>query len=702
MVTMIIAYFVHIKTLCVKILGLMLFDTMTVTLSTNFGENMTSAYKITDEKPYPLGCYIDYDKSLVVRAVFNGGSKRGITLYRGGNKKNDGFVIELPADCKRGNIYSARISGIKDVDSYTEYNLFEDEEYFCDPYAKLVIGLEKFGAEVEDSDIKAKLDNKSLRSDSSSCFDWGKSKAPQIPYEDSLIYLMHVRGFTKSTSSGLPADVRGTFSGIIQKLDYLKSLGVTCIELMPVYEMNELQDSEKRSGIHSAIKSTKALKGSDVIFSRNGSITNKGSLDHKVNFWGYKRGYYFAPRTSYCVDPSNAENEVKSFIKTMHENGIEVVLQFYFEADESESIIIDALRYWRCTYRVDGFHVKGARLPLRNIAKDPLFADVKIWHEWFDYGDIYGGKPVKKRFLAEYNNTFLNSSRKFLKSDDNTAGDFLKAMIANGCDHGIVNYICNYEGFRLADLVSFEHKRNEENGENNKDGTDENYSWNCGIEGRTRKKSILDLRNRQIKNILTMLILAQGTPMIFSGDEFGNSQGGNNNPYCQDNETGWVDWKALEKNGDILEYVKFLMGVRKAHVMFREPAPFKLMDYISCGYPDFSCHGRDAWRPDFTAQSHVLGLLYCGLYDKKSDDKSFVYVCYNMCWNKSEIALPKLPDGESWKLISDTACAEQGIGAPSEKRASDPDKVTLSERSVRIYQSFKNKKENKRKSSKKK
>ena len=269
-------------------------------------------------------------------------------------------------------------------------------------------------------------------------------------------------------------------------------------------------------------------------------------------------------------------------------------------------------------------------------------------------------------------------------------------MIANGCDHGIINYICNYEGFRLADLVSFEHKRNEENGENNKDGTDENFSWNCGIEGRTRKKGILDLRNRQMKNILSMLFLAQGTPMIFSGDEFGNSQSGNNNPYCQDNEIGWVDWKAYDKNKDIFGYVRYLVNMRKSHVVFREPAPFKLMDYISCGYPDFSCHGREAWRPDFTAQSHVLGLLYCGFYDKKSENEPFLYVCYNMCWNESEIALPKLPDGKSWKLISDTASESL------EKVNEASDKVILTERSVRIYQSFEDKKDNKRKSSKKK
>ena len=345
---------------------------------------------------------------------------------------------------------------------------------------------------------------------------------------------------------------------------------------------------------------------------------------------------------------------------------------------------------------MDGFHLKGARIPKKLIFKDPLFTDAKIWYDWFDYEDYHRESEDQKKSLASYNTAFLYASRRFLKGDDNSCGDFLKAMLLNNSEYGNVNYVCDYEGFRLADLVSYEHKHNEENGENNKDGTDENHSWNCGIEGRTKKRSILELRTRQMKNIMTMLLLSQGTPMIFSGDEFGNSQGGNNNPYCQDNETGWVDWKALDKNRDLFDYVNFLIGLRKKYKILHSEKPFKLMDYISCGYPDLSCHGREAWRPDLSGHSHILGMLYCGLYEKNSKEP-FIYACYNMHWTDAELALPKLPDGYEWELLSDTAQSDKA-------QAMDAVMHTLTSRSSRIYVSRFNenaKKKGKTKSKKK-
>jgi glycogen operon protein len=272
-------------------------------------------------------------------------------------------------------------------------------------------------------------------------------------------------------------------------------------------------------------------------------------------------------------------------------------------------------------------------------------------------------------------------------------------MIANSKENAFINYICDYEGFRLSDLVAYEHKHNEENGENNKDGTDNNLSWNCGIEGRTRKHNILELRQKQMKNILTMLFLSQGVPLLFSGDEFGSSQGGNNNPYCQDNETGWVDWKAFDKNKDLFDYVMFLVRLRFSHKMLHNATPFKLMDYISCGYPDISCHGKEAWRPDLSGYSHVLGMLYCGLYEK-SEDKPFIYVCYNMHWQKMEFALPKLPEGLKWTVLSDTdKDADVSLQKASDvKKTAEEKKDTTvfptqaeadlrvqNERSVRIY-----------------
>ena len=440
---------------------------------------------------------------------------------------------------------------------------------------------------------------------------------------------------------------------------------------MPAYEMNEVENPVKKvSG-----------KGNKVVYSKDGSLLNEKDISKKINFWGYKKGFYFAPRTSFCECPFDAENEFKNFIKILHKNGIEVIMQFYFDENENESLIIDALRFWRCTYHVDGFHLKGVRVPIRQIVKEPLFTDAKIWYDWFDTGDIYGTEAPNDRVLAIYNNSFMYATRRFLKSDDNTVNDFLKVMISNDNNNGIINYVCDYEGFRLADLVAYEHKHNEENGENNKDGIDNNLSWNCGIEGRTRKHNILELRKKQMKNIMTMLFMAQGTPMIFGGEEFGNSQAGNNNPYCQDNEIGWVDWKALDKNKDFYDYVRFLIDLRFSNDFLHNRRPFRLMDYISCGYPDMSCHGKEAWRPDLSGYSHVLGMLYCGLYEKSNDsDKPFIYVCYNMHWNRTEFALPKLPEGLRWSLLSDTGVYE-GVKLSSQ----NSDFNILGDRSVRIY-----------------
>ncbi len=641
---------------------------------------MTSKIMISREKPYPLGCYIDYDRSLVVRSVFKDNKTCGIILYPAkGSSGLEPLKITLPESLKRGAIYSGRISGIDNIEKYDSYNYFCDDAYFCDPYAKQFYGLEKFGQFVPDADIRAKLDNKADYKTSHDTFDWEDDDIKFVPYEDSFVYLLHVRGYTKSPSSNIEPSKRGTFSGLLEKIPYLKSLGVTAVELMPAYEMNEIDIDGQRSDKRSA-----------SLYSNNGRISNRNMITFKPNFWGYKRGYYFAPRTAYCENPEDAENEFKRFIKTMHKNGLEVIMQFYFDEHESGTLIIDALRFWRCTYHVDGFHLKGSKVPVRLITNEPLFTDIKIFYEYLNYGEIYEGTTPKVRLFADYNNAFLYNSRRFLKSDDNSASDFIKAMTAASDNHGIVNYICDYEGFRLYDLVSYEHKHNEENGENNKDGTDNNLSWNCGIEGRTRKHDILKLRKKQIKNILTMLFFAQGTPMIFGGDEFCNSQNGNNNPYCQDNEIGWVDWKAMDRNTDILDYVKALVQLRFSNSILHEGHPFKLMDYISCGYPDLSWHGKEAWRPDMSGHSHMLGMLFCGMYDNSAKDKPFVYVSFNMHWTSQEMALPKLPEGLKWKLLMDTDDRELKPQRPIVKKIAPETELNvftelMADRSVRIY-----------------
>ena len=319
---------------------------------------MAKKLEILKEKPYPLGCYIDYDKSLVVRTVFENDKNCGIALYKGvSSDKETALKIKLPESLKRGLIYAARIKGIEDIDEYTSYNYFADSDFFCDSYAKHLVGLEAFGKDVPDTDIRAKLDNRSTLKASEYSFDWEDDSFPDIPYEDSFVYLLHVRGFTKSSSSMVPAAHRGTFLGIIDKIPYLKSIGVTTVELMPAVEMNEIESVKERGGKIS----------SDLLYSKDGSISNKNMVQPKLNFWGYKKGYYFAPRTAFCANPDDAENEFKFFIKTMHKFGLEVIMQFYFEENENESLILDALRYWRCSYHVDGFHCKGANIPINLI-----------------------------------------------------------------------------------------------------------------------------------------------------------------------------------------------------------------------------------------------------------------------------------------------------------------------------------------------
>lgn len=599
-------------------------------------------FKTTYERSFIPGVKTDGDDICICASFSSTAKECGIVLF-----KNDSKHLVLFSDEYRtGNLFSIRLKDATGL--YDSYMLYEDGKLICDPRATRIYGLEKFGADVNESDLRCGF------SDTTPEF---KAYNPlNIRYEDSFVYLLHVRGYTKHSASGVEAPYRGTYKGLTSKLDYIKSLGVTTVELMPIYEMLSY-DRIPTSGAPAAGTDDSARQDrSEIVYNDNGLLRNERSVSGKLNFWGYKKGWYFAPRSAYAYDKKHVEAEVKDMINEFHKKGIEVILQFYFPYDVSDSVIIDCLRFWVSEYHIDGFHVKGAELPIKTISSDPALSDIKIWYEWFDYGRL--GDLARSRFLdrrlAEYRDSFMFCARRFLKGDDCTMGDFISNMINNSSEHGIINYIANYDSFRLADLVSYEHKRNEDNGENNKDGTDNNLSWNCGIEGNTKKLNILRLRKRQMKNILTMLLLAQGTPMIFGGDEFGNSQLGNNNPYCQDNAIGWVDWNAAKKNADLTEYLKAIVKFRFQHEALHKDMPFKLMDYKACGYPDLSYHGQEAWRPDLSNYSHSVGLLYSGLYSSNPDDNSFVYVIYNMHWTPIRFALPELPEGLKWHILSTT------------------------------------------------
>ena len=601
-------------------------------------------FKTSYERSFIPGVKTD-GNDLCICASFSSTAKEcGIVLFKKGVKN----LVLFSEEYRTGNLYSIRLKDAAGL--YDSYMLYEDGELICDPRATRIYGLEKFGSFIDETELRCGF----LHQDESF-----KAYNPlNIKYEDSFVYLLHVRGYTKNSNSGIETSLRGTFKGLTKKIDYIKSLGVTTVELMPIYEMQSFDRIPTNGRPLDAFSDNK--KQTEILYSENGKLRNEKSDYGKLNFWGYKKGWYFAPRSAYSYDKENVEAEVKNMIDEFHKNGIEVVLQFYFPYDVSDYLIIDCLRFWACEYHIDGFHLKGDDLPIKTISSDPALSDIKIWYEWFDYGKI--GDLAKSRFLprrlAEYRDSFMFTARRFLKGDDCTMAEFISNEIANSNEHGIINYIANYDSFRLADLVAYEHKRNEDNGENNKDGTDNNLSWNCGIEGNTKKLNILRLRKRQMKNILTMLLLAQGTPMLFGGDEFGNSQGGNNNPYCQDNAIGWVDWNGLNKNADLVEYVKAIVGLRFKHNALHSEKPFKLMDYKACGYPDLSYHGQEAWRPDLSNYSHSIGLLYSGLYGDDEKDNSFIYVIYNMHWTPIKFALPELPEGLKWHILSTTGEAK--------------------------------------------
>lgn len=608
-----------------------------------------------------------------IHAELHGRISNGILLYD--QKGAEPVRIDFTEEMRQGSVYRCMLSGI----SWQEYSyLFhEDGEPVMDLCAKRVKGHRLFGAEHEKAGERDRLSGCAFVPQD---FDWRGDRRPHTAYEDSIYYGMHARGFTKDASSRIRE--AGTFAGIQKKIPYLKKLGVTGIVLQPVYEFEECMKNESRTTSEAASRAP-------------------GAPEMRVNYWGYLPGYYMAPKNAYafCED---AVTELKTLVRQLHKNNLEIILQFYFEPSMGAARIRDILLYWAEQYHIDGFELIGMALPLKEIASEPALCDVKLWSEWFPYEEIEGirGGGIsprlserkesrahnvehgKRRQLAELGRGYQNTVRRFLKGDGGVLSDFLQCQRNNPSDHGQINFLAGYSGFRLADVVSYEHKHNEENGEENRDGEEINYSWNCGTEGETRKKNILMLRHKLMKNALTMLFTAQGTPFVFMGDEWGKSSGGNNNPYCQDNATTWLRWNLKKSEKQMLEFTGRLIALRKAHGILRQREPFKLMDYLSCGCPDLSYHGKEAWRTSMDYQMRHIGVLLCGKYcvtDKKEDN--CLYIVYNMHWEPHEIALPRPFKEGSWKLFLRTD------EEPEEESAvcGSVQSVTLQGRSVRIY-----------------
>ena len=568
-----------------------------------------------------------------------------LLLYKKGSKE----VIQeipFPATNTIGDIVCVKAEKI--ASARYEYNFCIDGKVTLDPYAKVLIGTGKFGEEhPEGHEVRCAM--------IAGNYDWEDDRKPQIAYEDAVMYSFHVRGFTKQRYSGVRH--KGTFLGITEKAEYFKELGINQIKLMPAYEFTEMESVKTHA-----------------------RYRKEEELPKRLNYWGYTKAFHFAPKRAYAAT-KDPVREFKDMVKTMHRLGIEVLMEFYFPEGCSPRYITECLQYWVQEYHVDGFHVRGVQGICNLMATDPLFADTKLLNIYFPVEEIYGKKNLpKKRMVAECNDGFMIDVRRFLKGDEESLKAFAERMRRNPKGSGLINYIASHAGFTLCDLVSYEERHNEDNGEQNRDGRVQNYSWNCGEEGKSRKKKILELRNRQMKNAWCMLLLSAGTPMILAGDEFCNSQLGNNNPYCLDNEISWLDWKGYKSgNSEMFRFVKDLIAFRKKHKILHMGQELSMTDSLSCGFPGISYHSSSAWYGELDGQNRKIGVMYCGKY---ADEDELIYIAYNMHWMEHTFALPALPSGYRWNVALDTS---EGILEEDKWRLlPDSRQVQVSSRTVTV------------------
>lgn len=644
----------------------------------NMPEMNTNWEQIIIEKGNPLIMGVSRDGSGINFAVaVKNAAEIVLNIYEKGLAEPVKRIF-LDDSFRTGSVFSVLIKGVSLIGYEYDYTIIDKK--YKDPYARYIAGTKEWG-------MPLGLDKDLLRGAVRfEKYDWEDDKRPKLAFNESVLYKLHVRGFTKHKTSKVSS--KGTFKGLMQKADYLKELGVTTLILMPCYEFDEIVMEEFRVSSKSEVEymlfdeyerykeelNNPILKHYE---SGSGSGTRKNIIPYKLNYWGYSdKAFYMAPKASYASSPAMAAKEFKDMVKKLHSMSIEVIMEFTFSQKADISFVIDCLRYWYLEYHVDGFKLSRNEIDVDMIAMDPILMGSKIIAESFDEYRIYGNTSpsFNRKNLAMMNVEYMYTARKYLKGDEDQLGDFAYKFRRNPSKVGIVNYITETNGFTLTDLYSYDIKHNDANGESNRDGNDYNYSWNCGFEGPTRKKKIIAGRNRQIANALMSLILSQGTPMILAGDEFGNSQDGNNNAYCQDNEISWLNWGDLKKNEDRFAFVKALIAFRKANKVFSMNNEARMNDYISCGYPDLSCHGTRAWFPEYTNYSRTLGIMLCDIYadfnngsaysyrptmvgdrEEALQNTSLYYLAFNMHWEPHEFDLPKVPDTHRWIMIMNSS-----------------------------------------------
>ena len=603
-------------------------------------------------------------------------------------------VLPFPEAYKIGDVYSMIVYGLN-IDEF-EYAyrvdgpycpekglLFDKNKILLDPYAKAVAGQRTWGIRWDHTYHARVVKDR---------FDWGDMPQSKKELCDLIIYELHVRDFTHHPSSGVQH--RGTFSGLMEKIPYLKELGINAVELMPIFEFDETMNSR--------------------------TVDGKQLLE----CWGYNTVGFFAPNSSYAAaNEHNQEGtELKTLIKALHDNGIEVILDVVFnhtaEGNEKgntfsfkgfdnniyymltpdgnyynfsgcgntlncnhpvvQQLILECLRYWTINYRVDGFRFDLASILgrnedgspmnnpplLRTLADDSILSNVKLIAEAWDAGGLYqvGSFPASGRW-AEWNGRYRDSLRSYLKGDSWNAWDAAWSISGSGDLYGgyydnthsnyagynsCVNFLTCHDGFTLYDLYAYNDKHNEANGWNNTDGANDNRSWNCGAEGETDDTEVLSLRRRMIRNACAVLMCSRGTPMFLAGDEFGNTKFGNNNSYCQDNITSWLDWRMLEKNKDLFEFFKFMIAFRKKHPVIHKQLPTSV-----CGMDPIHTHNLNAEETDIPRDARTFCVSFAG-YDKEKGKDDLIYVAVNTFWEDVTITLPNLHRRGAWHLSVNT------------------------------------------------
>lgn len=599
--------------------------------------------------------------------------------------------IPFPDSYRIGDTYSMLVYDIKPDEFEYAFSfdgpyepakglLFNEENVLLDPYSRAVTGQRKWGEKPEggkDFEYRARVVKSS--------FDWGNIKQLEQPFEDLVIYEIHVRGYTKDKSSGVSAP--GTFAGLKDKIPYLKDLGINAVELMPIFEFDEMESARVVDGVQ------------------------------LYNYWGYNTVSFFAPNTSYAFNEEHNHegDELKSLIKALKENGIEVILDVVFNhtAEGNEmgpcfsfkgidnnvyymltpdahyynfsgcgnvmncnhpvvrNFITDCLRHWAIEYRVDGFRFDLASIlgrdqngaPMANppilesLAFDPVLGKMKLIAEAWDAGGLYqvGRFPSWNRW-AEWNGRYRDDMRSFLKGDDGMAGNAITRITGSRDLYSpesrghkaSVNFLTCHDGFTLYDLYSYNKKHNEKNGWNNTDGDNNGHSWNCGAEGETDDPNVNGLRRRLIKNAFAALLCSRGPAMFFAGDEFCNTQFGNNNAYCQDNIISWLDWSRLEEFKEIHDFVRHMIQFRKEHPILR-----KMTKPSSCQFPEISVHNGTPFNASTDYKTKLIGIMYAGRNEEDTED-DIVFYCMNAYWEPLVMQLPVLPNGKHWHVDTNT------------------------------------------------